>query len=132
MDSSPSDILSFLDSPFENSSHSQFGEDFQILDQSLVPLKSSNDPCVKKFFLDTPRKGNRKCTLCNKTYRISTSSNGEEIEEYLTDPVAQTSVDIIDWWSRNANRFPKLSTMAKDYLCEQTTSVASEQPTCDK
>ncbi|CAK9292332.1 unnamed protein product [Gordionus sp. m RMFG-2023] len=51
----------------------------------------------------------------------------EEIEVYLADPVAQTSFDIVDWWCRNSKRFTKLSTMVKDYLSQQSMSIASER-----
>ncbi|CAK9294878.1 unnamed protein product [Gordionus sp. m RMFG-2023] len=53
----------------------------------------------------------------------------EEIEDYLADTVAKTTVDVLSWWSGNAKRFPKLSNMARDYLWQQTTSIASERPT---
>ncbi|CAK9297153.1 unnamed protein product [Gordionus sp. m RMFG-2023] len=78
----PSDSLSFLDdSPFENLSHSQFGEDFQEEDNNESNLMSVS-------ILNELRR---------KSY-IMPNLDGEEIEEYLTDPVAQTSVDIIDLW----------------------------------
>ncbi|XP_065315616.1 uncharacterized protein LOC135924487 [Gordionus sp. m RMFG-2023] len=110
----PSNSLSFLDDStnfFESSllnSQSQFGEDLQILDESLIPLKSSNDLC-QKIFVETPIK-------YINNYRRNRRKPSRS---------AQTSVDV-DWWCRNLKRFPKLSTMAKDFLSQQSTPVASE------
>ncbi|CAK9292045.1 unnamed protein product [Gordionus sp. m RMFG-2023] len=30
----------------------------------------------------------------------------DEIEDYLADPVAKTTVDVLGWWSGNSKRFP--------------------------
>ncbi|CAK9292663.1 unnamed protein product [Gordionus sp. m RMFG-2023] len=51
----------------------------------------------------------------------------EEIEDYLADSVAKTTVDVLSWWSENAKKFPKSSNMVRYYLGQQTTSVASER-----
>ncbi|CAG8852674.1 14891_t:CDS:1, partial [Gigaspora margarita] len=36
-------------------------------------------------------------------------------------------VDPLLWWQEKQREYPRLSLIAKDYLCIQATSVASEQ-----
>ncbi|CAK9291973.1 unnamed protein product [Gordionus sp. m RMFG-2023] len=165
-------------------------EDFQSTSQSQQEIETSTESfrCIsmlemngddsvnssdifnfKNYFYHTPKKTHRKCSLCQKMYRVSTATNLfnnyqtsssqdydyedpdstmmsvnilnelrrdacvkknpalDEIEDYLADPVAKTTVDVLGWWSENSNRFRRLSNMARDYLGQQTTSVASER-----
>ncbi|CAK9291522.1 unnamed protein product, partial [Gordionus sp. m RMFG-2023] len=137
-------------------------------------VNSSDIFNIKNYFYHTPKKTHRKCSLCQKMYRVSTATTNlrrhmksmhpgelskeydyedpdytmmsvnilnelrrdacvkqnpalDEIEDYLADPVAKTIVYVLGWWSGNSKRFPWLSNMARDYLGQQTTSVASER-----
>lgn len=49
-----------------------------------------------------------------------------EIERYLALPCDE-NVDVLLWWQAHTVEFPVLSSMARDYLAIQATSVACEQ-----
>jgi hypothetical protein len=49
-----------------------------------------------------------------------------EMERYLAVPL-EDHVDPLLWWQVRQEEFPILSRVARDYLCIQATSVASEQ-----
>ncbi|CAK9302306.1 unnamed protein product [Gordionus sp. m RMFG-2023] len=51
----------------------------------------------------------------------------DEIIEYVKEPVAPASTNILDWWAKNSDFYPTLSLIAKDYLAQQTSSVPSER-----
>jgi len=48
------------------------------------------------------------------------------MERYLAIPL-EDQVDPLLWWQVRQEEFPILSQIARDYLCIQATSVASEQ-----
>ncbi|GJS53056.1 zinc finger BED domain-containing protein RICESLEEPER 2 [Tanacetum coccineum] len=59
------------------------------------------------------------------------SSGGEdELRKYLKEPRLELEddedFDILTWWKLNSPRFPIVSRMAKDILCIQVSTVASE------
>ena len=49
-----------------------------------------------------------------------------ELSHYLDQPIDE-EVEPLFWWQAHANEFPILSSMARDFLTIQATSVASEQ-----
>nr|KAJ0210891.1 hypothetical protein LSAT_V11C400199240 [Lactuca sativa] len=51
-----------------------------------------------------------------------------ELRRYLNEPrvTFDKNFDILDWWKKNALRFPIVARMAKDILSIQVTTVASE------
>ncbi|CAK9291127.1 unnamed protein product [Gordionus sp. m RMFG-2023] len=55
------------------------------------------------------------------------TNDNNQLTTYLNEPLAPEITNILDWWRGNADRFPHLAMMARDYLCQQTTSVASER-----
>uniref|UniRef100_A0ACD5WR84 Uncharacterized protein n=1 Tax=Avena sativa TaxID=4498 RepID=A0ACD5WR84_AVESA len=63
-------------------------------------------------------------------YVATTSSQEEksELDLYLAEPVKRLNenVDILDYWSKSAARYPQLSRMARDILVIPVSSVASE------
>jgi hypothetical protein len=63
-------------------------------------------------------------------YVESTSSKDEksELDLYLAEPVKNLNekVDILDYWSKSAARYPQLARMARDILAIPVSSVASE------
>ena len=50
-----------------------------------------------------------------------------ELESYLLEPRAQENQNILIWWKEREKIFPKLSTMARDLLCIQASSVSIER-----
>ena len=60
----------------------------------------------------------------------STSSQEEksELDLYLAELVKKLNedIDILDYWSKSAARYPQLATMARDILAVPVSSVASE------
>uniref|UniRef100_A0A8R7PYM1 AC transposase n=1 Tax=Triticum urartu TaxID=4572 RepID=A0A8R7PYM1_TRIUA len=63
-------------------------------------------------------------------YVESTSSHEErsELELYLAEPAKRLNenVNILDFWSKSAARYPQLARMARDILAVPVSSVASE------
>ena len=57
-------------------------------------------------------------------------SEMNEFEQYLNDPLfprsRSESFNILAWWKANAQKYPSVSTMARDILAIPVTSVASE------
>ncbi|XP_065324042.1 uncharacterized protein LOC135931098 isoform X2 [Gordionus sp. m RMFG-2023] len=121
-------------------------------------VNSSDIFNIKNYFYHTPKKTHRKCSLCQKMYRVSTATTSssqeydyedpdstmmsvnilnelrrdacvkqnpalDEIEDYLADPVAKTTVDVLGWWSGNSKRFPRLSNMR---LFRATNNIGCE------
>ena len=50
-----------------------------------------------------------------------------EVSKYMYIGEDATSDNPLTWWSRNSTRFPKVSRLAKKYLCLPATSVPSER-----
>ncbi|CAK9304179.1 unnamed protein product [Gordionus sp. m RMFG-2023] len=51
----------------------------------------------------------------------------DEFIDYIKEPVAPASTNILDWWAKNSDFYPTLSLIAKDFFAQQTTSVPSER-----
>jgi hypothetical protein len=48
------------------------------------------------------------------------------LQEYLQEKRSKGSVDPLEYWRLNRERYPILATMARDYLCLQPTSKDAE------
>ena len=61
--------------------------------------------------------------------KSSREKNKSEIEKYFCDPriIYDKKIDILSWLKLNANSYPTLAKIAKDYLAIQSTSVQSER-----
>lgn len=60
--------------------------------------------------------------------KLKPTSHGDELRVYLTEyPRIGDDSDPISWWKLHCQEFPKLSRMARDYLCIAGTSVPSER-----
>ena len=53
-------------------------------------------------------------------------TNTNELQSYLALPGAPEGVDVLDYWKRNANLFPTLSSMARDIYAIPMSTVPSE------
>lgn len=47
----------------------------------------------------------------------SSRSLHREVSEYLMEDTIEDSESPLTWWRNNASRFPRLATMARDFLC---------------
>lgn len=70
--------------------------------------------------------------IARKKRRGSISSATDELTQYLSEPPAPISTDVLEWWKVNSTRYPRLSVMARDFLAVQATSVAPEELFCRK
>lgn len=63
--------------------------------------------------------------LLFKRRRVGTPS--DEYQAYLSLPQIAGEDDPLEWWKQNAQQFPNLAKMARDFLSIPATSVPSEQ-----
>ncbi|KAK8521359.1 hypothetical protein V6N12_005267 [Hibiscus sabdariffa] len=70
--------------------------------------------------------------IARKKRRVSMSSATDELTQYLSESPAPTQTDVLEWWKVNSTRYPRLSTMARDFLAVQATSVKPEELFCSK
>ena len=60
--------------------------------------------------------------------KLKPVSHGDELRAYLTEySRASDDADPLLWWKLHSQEFPKLSKMARDYLCIAGTSAPSER-----
>jgi hypothetical protein len=50
-----------------------------------------------------------------------------ELERYLAAPTINTHADILQWWKQNAQAYPCLARIARDYLAIPATSAPAER-----
>jgi hypothetical protein len=53
-------------------------------------------------------------------------AHSDELTSYLSETPLSVKADILQYWSDNCKRYPKLATLARKYLCIPATSVPSE------
>ncbi|KAL5723530.1 hypothetical protein ACHQM5_006919 [Ranunculus cassubicifolius] len=70
--------------------------------------------------------------IARKRRRINTSTSTDELTQYLSEPPAPFTTDVLEWWKGNTTRYPRLSIMARDFLAMQPTSVSPEELFCGK
>ena len=67
---------------------------------------------------------------CNSSSGCSIGENRSEIDKYISESneeyVKDLHFDILNWWKRNAHRYPILAQMARDVLAILVSTVASE------
>lgn len=51
----------------------------------------------------------------------------DEVCQYIAEKTPTKETQPLQWWSMNEHRFPKLSLLAKNYLCIPATSTPSER-----
>ncbi|CAK9301802.1 unnamed protein product [Gordionus sp. m RMFG-2023] len=107
----------------------------EIQEEGYKISRSENSVIIKNNFKDTPKKSRQNPAnlmsvsifndLRKQAYDYPEPSK-EEIDDYIGEPVAKSTINVLDWWSSNIHRYPKLSMMAKDFFSHQSTSVPSE------
>ncbi|EXX53756.1 hypothetical protein RirG_240960 [Rhizophagus irregularis DAOM 197198w] len=68
----------------------------------------------------------RQSSISSIASSISLEETFPELDRYLA-LLCDEKADPLLWWQAHQQEFPKLSLMARDYLCIQATSVACEQ-----
>lgn len=59
--------------------------------------------------------------------RIFVQPSSDEVDAYLMEPRASATCNVSEYWANNADRYPKLSRLARTILNIQATSVACER-----
>ncbi|XP_048136291.1 uncharacterized protein LOC125315429 isoform X2 [Rhodamnia argentea] len=70
--------------------------------------------------------------IARKKRRASMNATTDELTQYLSEPPAPLSTDVLEWWKVNSTRYPRLCLMARDFLAVQATSVSAEDMFCGK
>ncbi|GAA0155960.1 hypothetical protein LIER_13566 [Lithospermum erythrorhizon] len=70
--------------------------------------------------------------IAHKKRRASMPTASDELTQYLSEPPASLSTDVLEWWKVNITRYPQLSLMARHFLAVQPTAVAPEDLFCQK
>ncbi|OVA19764.1 HAT dimerization domain [Macleaya cordata] len=70
--------------------------------------------------------------IARKRRRVNTSTATDELSQYLSEPPAPFTTDVLEWWKGNSSRYPRLSVMARDFLAVQPTSVSPDELFCSK
>jgi hypothetical protein len=51
----------------------------------------------------------------------------DELDRYISEKPANRDMDVLSWWNAHQTQFPRLASMARDYLAIPATSVPSER-----
>ncbi|KAG0139482.1 hypothetical protein CROQUDRAFT_666434 [Cronartium quercuum f. sp. fusiforme G11] len=78
-------------------------------------IKTAIQPMMDKLRLY------RDAALCKPVYLCT-----DEVNSYLTAPIAYNNTHILDWWRLNATQFPNLAIASRAILAVPATSVPSE------
>jgi hypothetical protein len=107
--STASTTLSSSSSPSSSKSNAKQSTPTQTI---VNKIKEKITPLSLRFFNESNSKPSQKNELTN----------------YFSEPrIQNVEEDILNWWKINQIRFPVLSTIARDYLAAQATSVPSER-----
>ena len=52
---------------------------------------------------------------------------GKEVDRYLTIPLSDEHITVLEWWEKYGCLFPHLSKLAMKYMAIPTSSVPSER-----
>ena len=89
-------------------------ENTDSTDAAGPPTKKSKES-VMQFLLGT------------LTEKESVDTSSEELDKFQRETVCDPDSYALEWWEKNADRFPLLSKLAKQLLCIPATSVPSER-----
>ncbi|KAJ6643914.1 putative AC transposase [Pseudolycoriella hygida] len=59
--------------------------------------------------------------------RGKTTKQLKEFQQYISAPLSNAKVNVLDFWKAQKEEFPHLSNMARDYLAVQSSSVSVER-----
>lgn len=65
--------------------------------------------------------------IARKRRRACMNTTADELSQFLSESPLPIATDVLDWWKLNSTRYPRLSTMARDYLAVQGTSVEPDE-----
>lgn len=137
--SESSQISSLLDprvkfSAFEDESEKSNAKNLVLnlteYSSSLSPLPAEtttgNDITETRNFFRNLRNNTVTLNSLENTNTLASRTLDNQMERYLAI-LLEDQVDLLLWWQVRQEEFPILSQIARDYLCIQATSVASEQ-----
>ncbi|XP_065199166.1 zinc finger BED domain-containing protein 4-like [Sycon ciliatum] len=93
---------------------------------------SSDDECILEPPAKRPMEEDMSLFFACPSVEPSTTSSAAsdcevEVTQFFTEKQVGSSVDPLDWWRTNADRFPTMARLAKRVLCIPATSVPSER-----
>ena len=94
---------------------------YLLTSTSTIASISDDITSTRNFFRQLQNNNNFTSTISSQVYNIQ-----GELDRYLAMPL-ENQIDPLLWWQSQQQGFSILSQMARDYLCIQATSVASEQ-----
>ncbi|XP_065199244.1 zinc finger BED domain-containing protein 4-like [Sycon ciliatum] len=101
-----------------------------------ITADSNGSSCDDECILEPPAKRPMEedmslffaCPSVEPSTTSSAASDCEvEVTQFFTEKQVGSSVDPLDWWRTNADRFPTMARLAKRVLCIPATSVPSER-----
>lgn len=95
------------------------GEDGAGAAAAVLPTQKKQRKSLGSFFKK----------LCPTTSRGLTDKEAveKELDNYLLTPDADSEMDPLQWWKIHEKNFPRVSCLAKRYLCIPATSTPSER-----
>ena len=87
-------------------------------------VASPNDGGVEE---EPPVKKSAMTLLLGESYFDEQQTQRDEFTHYLEEPPLNPNGNPLKWWMVNEQRFPKVSCIARKYLCAPSTSVPSER-----
>ena len=119
-----------------SSRHGAAGAALNPSDQSSQSNNSSKsrDQCIERMDLVDDCVGYKRMDVRykQKLNEIGVREKKDELETYLKESVEHPDLmigmeyDVLSWWKKNSAKYPILSSVARDVLALQVSSVASE------
>src|SRR6266480_5221693 len=127
--SDSSSISAILDPRYKITTFNNLAEHNEWIDhlKSLFSLYTTNSHITPNRISEETLQNSRNYFLNIINQQVlPTNLEFDEIDSYLNTS-NDINADLLLWWKEHQNKYPTLSQIAKDYLCIQATSVASEQ-----
>ena len=126
-------LATFLDPRFKSLKSLEPSQRTQLFKEIKTELKSLTEPEVKSM------EGTSETKSVHKKKKITLESDEEEddsedisaekeLENYINEPKLHEDSDpLVDFWKNQRFKYPRMSVLAKKYLCIQATSTPSER-----
>ncbi|XP_077378781.1 E3 SUMO-protein ligase ZBED1-like isoform X2 [Festucalex cinctus] len=88
------------------------------------PPKKAKKKTLAGFFKTTGMASSTATMSAPPTLRQAIDA---ELKAYLSTPNANSEMDPLEWWRLNEGNFPRVSQLARKYLCVPATSAPSER-----